>query len=568
MYTSESKIISSEKSKCLDLTDGLLQLADCRDSETQQWVYDQPTQRLFLAHGPLVCFSKGISRAGDGVSVAKDDCAGNIEVNVLEAIGQKSTTTVGVLSVNNGSTSSNKSEKPTDKPLPSDYWKELVKVAEQDRVKAALASIEQDFLYQNAPNDYENSGMIFGTLCMKEWNAMYRFACANKDGELTPFTNELGPVSYHVYQGPQIRVSKTSANPCAEKLGQKLVVQRKRANDEDFIDITDKVLSLYLESEKYSASISGGMKETDPGFWDNVGLDQSCDVVRTIETTLFPGTHNSYATRDAPFHVRGSANQYEGFGVKEQLEAGYKFINFDVHEKLGDGTVSVCHGTAFTKCDPLTSLFGGYFRDQIQIIKDHIDKTKDDIITVFIENKGNVPMDRITWDIKSKGLDEVAYAHTAGTPWPTIREFTNMGKRIMFFIGQFGDEKETQDFDTPEPWLMAGPKFVQFTEYKTWSADDFKCEIIGGQREPEKHKLLAVHHLKNKKKLPFDLPFVGTVFGPTDEDADKINSRQTILEHMQKCISDPTKGRPNFLMVDWGSVGDVVGAVHEFNSNN
>ena len=176
-YDSQKMFIKSTNGKCIEARDGALYSSTCQSRRTQEWVFDHSKQWLVLTADPLMCVANG-GEKGDRIPVSdKPESCSTVELGEVKET----------------------SATPANEEASSN-------------IREVLTAIEEQFTYQGAPNDHD-SGLIFGSNCIRKWDAVYRFACMDKDKKRTEFTKELGPVSFGSFQGPKIKVSNTNSNP-------------------------------------------------------------------------------------------------------------------------------------------------------------------------------------------------------------------------------------------------------------------------------------------------------------------------------------------------------------------
>ena len=268
-YDTTNKAIVSLSGLCLDSAVGeTLGLTKCDpSSKSQAWIWEhQYSQRLRLAKDEEICVAKpggkALSVAGSSLSVSTEirKCA---RVS-LEAVSVSSTSSSLVSGSVVGGVAASMNMTTEDPNL-------LVTQQATD----ILAEIEHSFSFQGSANENKSLNLTFYTNCTSPWNALYRFACKNEKGRRTRYTKELGPVSVMNMQGPKIMISTTDKNACTRIPDYRIVIERKRPGDQEFVDITSAVLGLDMTA--YMADENSALSYQTPGFWDRTGLDKECD---------------------------------------------------------------------------------------------------------------------------------------------------------------------------------------------------------------------------------------------------------------------------------------------------
>src|SRR4029077_4707708 len=126
-----------------------------------------------------------------------------------------------------------------------------------------------------------------------------------------------------------------------------------------------------------------------------------------------------------------------------------------------------------------------------------------------------------------------------GTTWPPLGELVRSGQRVIVFSEHAGGSPD---------WYLPQHRYVDETSTVRTQSSAFGCEIEKG--EPSASLLLSKHWIST---LP-----------PDRANATEANSRASVLAHVERC--QQARGRSGaIVVVDFSSIGDVVGGVHELN---
>lgn len=272
------------------------------------------------------------------------------------------------------------------------------------------------------------------------------------------------------------------------------------------------------ESFRSDASVTEpGNKEPEPLKCN--GYASLCD--RRFNEVVYAGSHNSMSSQEmkwfAPNHL---------YGMKRQLEAGVRAMMLDLYQWKGGEYL--CHGDCQFGSRPLVEGF--------TILREFLDKHPNETLSLFFETY--ITDSKLAQAVKDSKLEKYVYAHPLGKPWPTLREMVTSGKRVLLFNKSGG---------TPS-WLHKQDTYVWENHYAAKTADDLTCKRRRGDRTQPLY--LLNHFLTSPIALK--------------ELAEKINFNPFFLERVQKCQKQE-KQLPNFIMVDFYSVGDLLKVVNTLN---
>jgi hypothetical protein len=76
--------------------------------------------------------------------------------------------------------------------------------------------------------------------------------------------------------------------------------------------------------------------------------------------------------------------------------------------------------------------------DYLSTVKTWLDANPDQVVTLLLTNGDNLPVSNFGDAMLSSGLASYAYAPGQDLTidqWPTLRQFIDSGKRLIFFLG-------------------------------------------------------------------------------------------------------------------------------------
>ncbi|KAJ1670550.1 hypothetical protein GGF38_001446 [Coemansia sp. RSA 25] len=266
------------------------------------------------------------------------------------------------------------------------------------------------------------------------------------------------------------------------------------------------------------------------------GYKQLCN--KTFDKVAFPTTHNSYAYGD-----NIAANQ--NVDIPTQLSAGVRGFMLDLLPANGataaGGEPYLCHGSCVLLND-------GPLVNELKRFKTFLDGNGNEVITIFIENKGPYTAAQLAQAFTTAGLDKYAYQPKSTTAaWPTLQTMVAQNKRLVVF--------NDNGADASVPWILFDKDYVVQTPFSVAVGSTFGCSAMTTVRP-----LWVMNHFVFKS-----FPIGGAnVDVPAPESAATVNTRQSIIAQANVC---GTAGAfPNFVTVDYYDVGDLFQAVADINN--
>jgi len=269
------------------------------------------------------------------------------------------------------------------------------------------------------------------------------------------------------------------------------------------------------------------------------GSEALCN--RTYDRAVTPTAHNAMSNADD-----GWSAPNQSHGLAKQLADGIRGFMLDVHyfdtetghneaERIASATtvdqVYLCHTLcALGKRRALEGL--------CDIVK-FLDEHPTEVLSIIFETR--VADADLVDTLKAAGLDEYAYTHAPGTPWPTLRSLIDSGKRLVVFVETGGGEPA---------WLH--PAFtgnIRDTPYSFEQASEFTCKL---NRGAEGDPLFLINHWLGR-------PLANISY------AQEVNVSAVLGKRVDDCTNEV--GRPpTFVGVDFYDVGDLFSVVERYNS--
>jgi len=273
------------------------------------------------------------------------------------------------------------------------------------------------------------------------------------------------------------------------------------------------------------------------------GHAELCD--RKYGNVSFVGAHDSFAFSTNPFALART----QEVDVTAQLRLGVRLLQAQAHMDGKD--LHFCH----TSC----ALFnGGTVKNYLINVKHFLDRHPNQVLTIIIANPEKVKAEVWQHVFESTGLAEMAYvppqASMTREDWPTLREMLDSGKRVVVFIDKGAEERSV-------PYLL--PQFTMMWEDEYDPTDrNFPCKVdrTSGPLAPSQQLNLINHNLN------VDLMPIGRGLRIPDRlNTPRVNSVHSITAHANHCAPLAGEHYPNFVLVDFVNVGQVVDAVARLN---
>ncbi len=170
-------------------------------------------------------------------------------------------------------------------------------------------------------------------------------------------------------------------------------------------------------------------------------------------------------------------------------------------------------------------------------IKAFLDANPNDVVTLIIQNGISTPDTEAAFT--ASGLDPYLYLGSPTTDWPTLGQLVDTGERLVVFA----------DTGSPPPvWYHDARQLIQDTDYHVRTVQALDCDLERGY--PNAPLFLLNHWIQRE--------------APDRSDAVDINQRTVIVDRARSCADQRGK-LPNFIAVNFFTIGDVVDAVDQLN---
>lgn len=267
-------------------------------------------------------------------------------------------------------------------------------------------------------------------------------------------------------------------------------------------------------------SVSANVAEAQPILLINGRADLGD---RRYNEVAYATTHNAMSSNQAGYIF---PNQISN--MRQQLEDGIRALMLDVH--LKDGRVTLCHGP----CE----LGSQDFVDGLIEIRGFLDERPKEVVTFILETDQVTP-EELAFAFADSGILQYAFVQAPGAAWPTLREMTESGQRLVVF---------TDGATGGIPWLHNVWDHAWDTNWNIKSAEQFNCNCNRG--DPANSLMILNHFISNPLPLP--------------QNAEVANAAPFLEDRAVQCWR--AAGRiPNFVTVDYYEIGDVFEVVGRLN---
>ena len=261
---------------------------------------------------------------------------------------------------------------------------------------------------------------------------------------------------------------------------------------------------------------------------------------RTYDQVTVPMTHNAMSNADD-----GWTPPNQTHGIERQLADGIRGMMLDLHYYDADANENTAgHIDGKSAADQVYLCHGpcalGHARllDGLCTITKFLDANPGEIFSIIFENDvADADTDAV---VRASGLADYAYTHPRGTPWPTLRELIDSGKRVVLF--------EENQGGTPAYLHRAYADEMWDTPYSFMKREEFTCALGRGTKT---NALFLVNHWLGR-------PFADVAL------AREVNVTTVLGDRVAQCTTDAGRA-PTFVSVDFYDVGDLLGVVRKAN---
>lgn len=244
----------------------------------------------------------------------------------------------------------------------------------------------------------------------------------------------------------------------------------------------------------------------------------------------------SYLTTHNAFNcaINGYSFPNQNISITEQLDLGVRGFMLDIYDLFG--TVTVYHGTFLLGSQP--------FSEILQEFNDFLSVNPNEVISIILEN--NVSPSQIETSFQNAGLLSSLYSHTPGTAWPTLQELINNGTNIVLFNDQ-NDALPTQ------PWNHYMWTNMVETHFSVSDPNLFTNDFNRGDSIND---LFIFNHFVTDATIGIGL----------ENQAIVVNEYNFLMDRIQENYLLKQKF-PNFITLDFVSIGDGMAVVNDINQN-
>ena len=247
---------------------------------------------------------------------------------------------------------------------------------------------------------------------------------------------------------------------------------------------------------------------------------------RRFDQVAYPTTHNAMSSEDD-----GWVNPNQYHDVPAQLEDGVRALMLDTHY-FEDRTM-LCHGVCQLGSQPLA--------EGLAEIADFLHHHRGEVVTIIFESYISADDTRVAFE--DSGLADYLFRPASPpsptSPWPTLRQLIDDDQRLVVLTDAEGGAF---------PWYLDVWGQAWETPFAAREITDFTCDP--GRGDPANPLFIFNHFLTRTRPVP--------------EDADQVNADPLLIDRARECMA-ASGSLPNFVTVDFYSVGDLFEAVASLN---
>lgn len=277
---------------------------------------------------------------------------------------------------------------------------------------------------------------------------------------------------------------------------------------------------------------------------------------RPYDEVVYAATHNSMSSPDIvqvwPEHDGDMRSQLD-FGVRALLIDTHHWTSVDSAAQLVDLAPDLPPSVAslvLATAGPLAEgregtflchnhcVFGGIdLVEGLGQVTGFLEENPAEVVTLIVQDAISVADTEAAF--AAAGLEPYLYTHRPGRPWPTLREMIESDERLVVFAEEEGP---------PPAWYANAFESMQETPFLALSPEALSCRPHRG--DPESTLFLMNHWVQR--------------VAPDRADSALINQRRFIVDRARECEEE--RGLlPNYVAVNFYSIGDLMGAVDELN---
>lgn len=255
---------------------------------------------------------------------------------------------------------------------------------------------------------------------------------------------------------------------------------------------------------------------------------------RRYDQVAHPTAHNAFSTWE---RFTLYFNQWDD--MPAQLAHGIRGFMLDAwpYDADGNGTIEpgetfLCHADCSWARRPLD--------EGLAELRVFLDTHPGEVLTIIFESYITPAETAAAFD--RSGLTPYALPHAPGTPWPTLGEMVESGRRLVVV---------TDNRPSPAPdWLVYVWSVAWETHFTNLYRSDFTCAPNRGRTSNE--LFILNHFLTRNSSVPGEAPVT--------------NANPFLVERARQCWRE-SGHFPNFPTVDFATTGDVVEAARLLNAD-
>ncbi|MBL90433.1 MAG: hypothetical protein CMH56_01285 [Myxococcales bacterium] len=245
---------------------------------------------------------------------------------------------------------------------------------------------------------------------------------------------------------------------------------------------------------------------------------------KTVPEVAFATTHNAMSNKADGW---GGYNHF--YGIPDQLQEGYRGFMLDIYED--EGVLKLCHGSCIAGAIDFETVMDTYH--------EFMTENPHEVIVFIFET--HIEPERFADAFDSHPLGELAFEINPWDEWPTLNTLIDTNQRLIML----SDTVENAPSYILDMWAHAVD-----VHYAAESQADFNCEFFRG--EPENQLFIFNHFISDPL--------------PNETAAAEVNAYDVLMPRIEQC--QRKNGRfPNFVTVDFFSLGDTLQVVKELNGN-
>jgi hypothetical protein len=246
---------------------------------------------------------------------------------------------------------------------------------------------------------------------------------------------------------------------------------------------------------------------------------------RTVDRVSFVTAHNAMATDEYQFLA---PNQIDG--ITAQLASGVRGFMLDVY--LEDDELLFCHAYCQFGSIPASVVL-----DEFRMF---LEANPREVVILFFESY--VTASDVSAGFQAAGLTEYLVVQAPEKKWPTLLALVESGRRLIVFT----------DDDAREPvWYHHVWDFAWETHWSAATVEDLSCEVNRGSTD---NALFILNHFLTD-------PFASRSL------AEVANMNPYFFNRAMTCQEESGR-QPNFVAIDFTSIGDVQQVVDTLNGVN